>query len=419
MYPEESNVVSYGPAFPRQFKSARGSVLEANSGETFLDFLSGCGSMNYGHNHPVLRDALLRYIEESGVVMSMDLATDAKERFIHAFVTHILCPRSLDYKLQFTGPTGANAVEAAIKLARKVTGRTNVIAFTNGFHGCSLGALSLTGNKTQRQASQALLNQVTRAPYDGYFGPHVDTAEQLQTLLKDPSSGVDAPAAFVVEVIQGEGGLNAATSLWLSRIATLAKSCGALLIVDDIQAGCGRSGTFFSFERAGIEPDLVVMAKGISGFGLPMSMVLLKGSLDAWGAGEHNGTFRGNNYAFVTAEKALTTFWQDDAFATALDRKVSHLTQRLKTIAARHGFATKGRGFMQGIDLLDGTLASDVSKQCFQNGLIIETCGPNDEVLKLLPPLTIDLADLGTGLAIIDDALSAAALADHRHSVAV
>ncbi|WP_300074876.1 diaminobutyrate--2-oxoglutarate transaminase [uncultured Ruegeria sp.] len=419
MYAQESQVFSYCRVFPEQFAKAQGCYLITSKEKKYIDFLSGCGSMNYGHNHPILVEALAGYIRDSGIVMSMDMATESKEKFIDRFDTRILKPRNLSFKLQFTGPTGANAVEAAIKIARKATQRTNIVAFTNGFHGCSLGALSLTGNRTQRSCSQTLLNQVTRAAYDGYFGSEVDTAEQLSKLLDDSSSGVDSPAAFVVELIQGEGGLNAASQSWLQKIKRTAERCGAKLIIDDVQAGCGRSGTFFSFEDMGIVPDMVVMAKGISGFGLPMSLLLLNEDLDVWEPGEHNGTFRGNNYAFVTAEKALTTFWTDNRFADELEHKISYLSNRLAEISARYGLKAKGRGFMQGIDFVDGNLAAQVRAHCFDSQMIIETCGPKGEVLKLLPPLTIEPHELDEGLSIIEHAISRTEMGEARLPVTV
>ena len=238
--------------------------------------------------------------------MSMDIHTESKERFMAAFHKHVLKRRDMDYKFQFTGPTGAIAVEAAIKIARKVTKRTNVIAFTNGFHGCSLGALALTGSSYHRSVSVPLLTNVIRMPYDRYFGDMLNTAEMMEKMLSDPSSGVDSPAAIILETIQGEGGLNVASAAWTQQIQLIARTHGALVIVDDVQAGCGRTGDFFSFESLGILPDIVCLAKSLSGYGLPMAMLLLKEEHDVWQPGEHNGTFRGPNYSFlITHESKL------------------------------------------------------------------------------------------------------------------
>ena len=401
----ESAVRSYCRTFSAEFASASGSWLRAANGDRYLDFLSGCGSLNYGHNPPALRERLLEYIGGDGIAMSLDLSTVAKTRFLDALERHVLAPRGLEYRVQFPGPTGANAIEAAVKLARKVTGRHNVVAFTNAFHGCSLGALSLTGSDHHRSASAALLTNVTRMPYDGYVG---DAEAYLERMLEDPSSGCDAPAALVLETVQGEGGVNVASAAWAQALERLARRHGALLIVDDIQAGCGRTGTFFSFESLGIRPDLVTMAKSISGFGLPLSIVLLDPALDAWAPGEHNGTFRGNNHAFVTAAAAIERFWHDAAFERSVQEKGTRLRDALLGWEGRHGLTVKGRGLMLGLDLGDGAVAADVQRRTYADGLIVETCGPHDEVVKLLPPLTVSEAELEQGLEILERALERA-----------
>lgn len=403
----ESQVRSYCRAFPVVFTAARGATLSGADGHSYTDFLAGCSSLNYGHNDPDMKAALVDYITADGVAHGLDMFTDAKAQFLAAFEKLILQPRGLDYRLQFTGPTGANAVEAAIKLARKVTGRHKIVAFTNGFHGVTMGALAATGNQGHRNGASAPLNGVDRAAYDGYFGDGVDTADQLDTLLSDGSSGYDAPAAFIVEPVQGEGGLNAASAEWMRKIEKIARKHGALLIVDDIQAGCGRTGTFFSWEEFGISPDIVTMAKSLSGMGLPFAMTLLKPEHDIWGPAEHNGTFRGNNHAFVTARVALEKFWADKAFETEVKRKGDHLKSRLEAIAERHGLTLRGRGMMRGINTGNGETASAICKRCFDDGLIIETSGADDEIVKVLAPLTIDMDQFNAGLDIMEDAFEA------------
>jgi diaminobutyrate-2-oxoglutarate transaminase len=405
MYHFESSVATYCRAFPANFTHARGSTLIDGEGREYLDFLSGCGSLNYGHNEPRLQDRLVDYIRGDGIAMSLDLHTDAKERFCTTFRKHILLPRDMDYKFMFTGPTGTNAVEAAIKIARKTTGRRNVISFTNAFHGCSLGALALTGSSSHRGNTNPIGEGVTRLPYDGYLGEGVDTADYLDKLLSDPSSGVDAPAAIILEAIQGEGGLNTASGPWLRKIQSIAHAHGALLIVDDIQAGCGRSGTFFSFETMSVQPDIILLAKALSGFGLPMSMLLLTPSVDTLSPGEHNGTFRGNCHGFVTATAALEHFWSDSHFAEDLSDKIIQLTANLDRIALRNGLQRKGRGMMQGLRFDDPKDALATRAQCYAQGLIVECCGPRDEVLKLLPPLTATRAQLTLACDIIETAV--------------
>ena len=405
----ESSVRSYCRAFPISFSKAKGATLYDEEGTAYIDFLAGCSSLNYGHNHDELQQALIDYIASDGLAHGLDMHSEAKAAFLDAFERIVLKPRELDYRLMFPGPTGANAVEAALKIARKVTGRTDVIAFTNGFHGMTLGALAATGNRGKRNGAGLPLSGVSHEPYDGYFGADIDTAEQLDKRLSDPSSGLDAPAAFIVETVQGEGGLNVASDKWLRKIAAIAKRHGALLIIDDIQAGCGRTGSFFSFERAGIKPDIVTLAKSLSGMGLPFALTLIRPEIDQWKPGEHNGTFRGNNHAFVTAAKALELFWETGEFENDVDKKASILKRRLSEIAANHRIAkrVKGRGMMQGIEMSSGDIAGDVCARAFRNGLIIETSGAHDEVVKVLCPLTISEDELNEGLDVLSSAIAA------------
>lgn len=407
----ESEVRSYSRSFPTVFGRAQGSWMHDNKGRKYLDFLAGCSTLNYGHNHPVLKAALLEYIEADGVTHSLDMHSDAKAAFLEAFENRILGPRGLFYRLQFPGPTGANAVEAALKVARKVTGRTNVIAFTNGFHGVTLGALAATGNSHHRVGAGVPLANVTRAAFDGYYGRDVDTAKQLDKMLSDPSSGIDAPAAIIVETVQGEGGLNVASAKWLKAIEAIARKHGALFIIDDIQAGCGRTGTFFSFDGMGLSPDIITMAKSLSGMGLPLAITMIKPKYDVMSPGEHNGTFRGNNHAFVTATAALETFWADNAFEHAVKRKGQLAARRLEDFARSFPGkirGVKGRGMMLGLDVGDGETASRIVNKAFELGLVIETSGAHGQIVKLLCPLTITEDELEGGLDLLKQATTAA-----------
>ena len=401
----ESNVRSYCRGFDTVFATASGSEMTDAKGKTYIDFLAGCSSLNYGHNDPDMKAALIEHISGDGIAHGLDLYTGTKAGFLDAFDRHILTPRGMDHKVMFTGPTGANAVEAAMKLARKVTGRTNIIAFTNGFHGVTMGALAATGNGYHRGGAGAELPGITRVPFDGFLGDDADSAAYLEAMLKDGSSGIDAPAAILLETVQGEGGLNAASAHWVRRVAEIAREHGALLIVDDIQAGCGRTGTFFSFEEMGIDPDIVTMAKSVSGFGLPMALVLVKPEHDIFGPAEHNGTFRGNTHAFVTARVAIEKFWADKKFQDGLADKAKTLTDGLQAIADLvPGSRLKGRGLMQGVDVGSGELASAICARAFEKGLIIETSGSDDEVVKVLAPLTTPDAIFTKGLNILLDA---------------
>ncbi|MFD0988040.1 diaminobutyrate--2-oxoglutarate transaminase [Methyloligella solikamskensis] len=401
----ESIVRSYSRAIPREFDKAQDVWMYDEQGGRYLDFLAGCSSLNYGHNHPVMKKALLEYIERDGVAHAMDLHTKAKNEFLEAYEEIILKPRNMDHRVMFTGPTGTNAVEAAIKLARKVTERSQIIAFTNGFHGMTLGALAATGNVKKRAGAGVSLGDVSHEPYDGYFGPDVDTAEQLDHRLSDPSSGLDKPAAIILETVQGEGGLNACSDEWLRKIADIAKKHGALLIVDDIQAGCGRMGSYFSFEESGINPDIITQAKSLSGYGLPFAVALIKPELDIWSPAEHNGTFRGNNHAFVTATAAFKEFWTNDKLVNDVKRRDKIMKDRLEAIAQKHGLETRGRGMMRGVAMENGELAGAVTQKCFERGLIIETSGADSEVVKILVALVIDDENLKTGLDIIEESV--------------
>lgn len=400
----ESEVCVYARSFPVLFDRAEGSYLYDNAGNRYLDFLAGAGSLNYGHNNPLLKRALLDYIERDGITHSLDLHTAAKANFLTALTELILQPRELDCVVQFTGPTGTNAVEAALKLARNVTGRTNVIAFTNGFHGVTLGAVAATGNAHHRGGAGVALSGVTRTPFCGYMGSDFDTLKLLDRQLSDRSSGIDKPAAVIVETVQGEGGLNVASMKWLQGLERLCRRHDMLLIVDDIQAGCGRTGSFFSFEPAGIKPDIVTLSKSLSGYGLPCAVVLLRPQYDQWKPGEHNGTFRGNNHAFVTATAALQEYWRDNDFANEVRSKAQHLTTRLRAIAEAGGvaqFKLKGRGLMQGLQCRDGKQAAQITAKAFERGLVIETSGSDSQVVKFLCPLTIEQRDLDTGIDIV------------------
>jgi len=405
----ESEVRVYCRGFPAVFARAHGAELFDEEERRYLDLLVGAGVLNYGHNPPEIVAAVSRYLADGGIVHALDLHTVAKRRFLDAFECHILAPRGLDYKIQFTGPTGANAIEAALKIARRVTGRSSVIAFTNGYHGVSLGALATTGNSAKRRAAGIALAGVDRMPFDGYLGSDVDTAAYLARMLADPGSGIDPPAAILLEVVQAEGGINLASDPWLRAIAEIARAHDALLIVDDIQAGCGRTGSFFSFERAGIRPDIVCLSKAIGGMGLPMSLVLMAPEHDCWRPGEHNGTFRGHNLAFVAATAAIESYWRDDRLERRIAASAAHLEERLRALPGHgrpDGFTLRGRGMIRGLAWRDTRIAGQVSAAAYARGLIVETCGPRDEVLKLLPPLTITASEIDEAADLLGEAIA-------------
>jgi len=399
----ESEVRSYCRSFPTVFTKAKNDILVDRAGDQYIDFFAGAGTLNYGHNSPEIIAELVNYMNENGVIHGLDMMTDAKEKFLRSFASHILEPRGLNYKIQFPGPTGTNAVETALKLARKVTGRKNVISFTNAFHGMTQASLAVTGNKFKRAGAGMELSGSYFMPYDGYHGDNIDTVQMIAKYLEDNGSGYDLPAAVIVETVQGEGGVNLASKKWLKSLEELCHKYKILLIVDDIQMGCGRTGTFFSFEEMGITPDIVCLSKSLSGIGLPMSLTLFKPEHDIWAPGEHNGTFRGHNLAFVAATKTLES-WSDQKFISGLDEKSEIIRSWCAYIEKNHPgkLRTRGRGLICGLEFMNQEAAGKLSKFAFDNKLIIETSGINDQVLKIIPALTITNDNLSKGLKIIE-----------------
>ncbi|MGZ8180004.1 diaminobutyrate--2-oxoglutarate transaminase [Williamsia sp. SKLECPSW1] len=401
----ESEVRSYSRGWPALFDTASGSWLTDRDGTRYLDFFAGAGALNYGHNHPVLKEALLEYISRDGITHGLDMMTVAKGEFLQSFTEKILTPRGLDYKVMFPGPTGTNTVEAALKLARKVTGREAIINFTNAFHGMTLGALSVTGNSMKRAGAGVPLVHTTPMPYDDYFSGVVEDFSWFERVLSDSGSGFNKPAAVIVETVQGEGGVNVARPEWLRGLADLCTRHDMLLIVDDVQMGVGRTGPFFSFEMAGITPDIVTLSKSIGGYGLPMALTLFKREHDVWGPAEHNGTFRGNNPSFVTAKAAVDHFWSDDTLEKDVLRKGQKIHDVFARLSDEHeGVSTRGRGMAQGLVFETPEHASKVCQLAFDRHLLAETSGPQDQVVKLLPPLTMTDDELDQGLTILAEA---------------
>ncbi|WP_444677714.1 diaminobutyrate--2-oxoglutarate transaminase [Halomonas sp. E19] len=407
----ESNVRTYSRSFPVVFTQARNARLTDEEGREYIDFLAGAGTLNYGHNNPHLKQALLDYLDSDGIVHGLDFWTAAKRDYFEALEELILKPRGLDYKIHLPGPTGTNAVEAAIRLARVAKGRHNIVTFTNGFHGVTMGSLATTGNRKFREATGGIpLQGAAFMPYDGYLGENTDTLDYFEKLLADKSGGLDVPAAVIVETVQGEGGINVAGLDWLKRLEQICRDNDILLIVDDIQAGCGRTGKFFSFEHAGITPDIVTNSKSLSAYGLPFAHVLMRPELDQWKPGQYNGTFRGFNLALTTAAAALRKYWQDDTFERDVQRKgrvVEDRFQKIATWISEQGVpaSERGRGLMRGIDVGTGELADKITSKAFEKGLIIETSGQDGEVVKCLCPLTIPDEDLLKGLDILEESV--------------
>ena len=404
----ESEVRGYIRSFPTIFTKAKGSILTDEQGVEYIDFFAGAGTLNYGHNNEHISKALIEYLQADGIVHGLDMATTAKKEFLQTFENLILKPRNLEYKIQFTGPTGTNAVETALKLARLVKRRSNVVAFTNGYHGLSQGSLAVTGNNEYRDESYISRTNATFMPFDGYFGD-MNTLVYFRKFLEDGSSGVDLPAAVILETIQGEGGINVASAAWLQELESICRDFDILLIIDDIQVGNGRSGEFFSFEFAGITPDMVTLSKSIGG-GLPMALLLFKPQLDQWKPGEHTGTFRGNNLAFVASKVSLDHYWENDNMSKAVKYKEKILRETLERIAEKYKddyeIKVRGRGLAYGFEVVnDSSMASDISGLAFEEKLIVETCGSEGQVVKFLPPLLIDEELLHEGLKRFEKAV--------------
>jgi diaminobutyrate-2-oxoglutarate transaminase len=404
----KSGVRVYSRHFPAVFNRARGSFLWDENGRRFIDFFAGAGALNYGHNPPEMKSRLIDYLRDDGITHGLDMATTAKARLLREFQSVILKPRGLDYKIVFPGPTGANAVECAMKIARKATGRSAVISFTNAFHGMTLGSLALTGNADKRAAAGTLLTAVDRMPFDGYLGPNIDTLDYFERALEDPGSGIDPPAAVIVETVQAEGGINIASDAWLRRLQSLCRHHGALLIVDD----------FFSFEPAGIVPDIICLSKSLSGYGLPLALTLVAPRFDCLKPGEHNGTFRGNNLSFVTAVETFH-FWRSDEFSQSITAKGCMVREALEGVIAQYpelDAEVRGRGLIQGLVVRPADLAQHIAQAAFARGLIVETVGAQGEVVKIMPPLVIENDELRHGLEILAEAVCAAMQQFHSRS---
>lgn len=406
----ESNVRSYCRSFPDIFHRAKGSMIYSDSGKEYIDFFAGAGALNYGHNHDYIKQKVMSYLDADGIAHGLDMYTSAKEKFLAKFDEVVLSSKKLDYRIQFCGSTGTNAVEAALKLARKVKQRSGIFSFMGAYHGMTLGSLSISGNTGIRAGAIGTSSNVTFMPYPYGFMETFDTIKYIESVLNDVNSGVEKPAAIIFETVQAEGGVVVAPIEWMQKLRNLCDKHDILLICDDIQVGCGRTGSFFSFERADIVPDIVVLSKSISGYGFPMSLLLIKPDLDIWEPGEHNGTFRGNQLAFVGATAALeyreSCDFEQDVKAKELFIK-NFLTQEIASIS--ENILIRGIGMIWGIDVKDcggSSLAKTITSRCFELGLIVERAGRNDTVIKLLPPLIIDMPTLQKGCLIIKQALN-------------
>ncbi len=403
----ESEVRSYCRNFPAVFTKAKGSIITAEDGKEYIDFFCGAGALNYGHNHSYIKERIIDYLEGDGIIHSLDMFTSAKRDFIEFFEKNILEPRGFDYKIQFPGPTGTNAVEAALKLARKVKNRNNIFAFMGAFHGMTLGSLSMTTDRDSREGAGVALTDVTHIPTP-YMFPELDVLKYMQTLIDDDHSGVSKPAAVFIEPVQADGGIHVFSVEFLKGLRDFCTRNDILLVCDDIQVGSARTGTYFSFERAGITPDIVTLSKSIGGYGMPFALVLFKPELDIWKPGEHNGTFRGSQLSIVAAKAGLEIMLKENV-EKEVQRKGEIIKEYLgKVKEINENFDVRGIGFMWGVDcnkVKPDAVSRAIVRECFDNGLIVERAGRNNDVVKLMPCLLADDETLKKGLAIFVNAV--------------
>lgn len=403
----ESNIRSYCRKWPVEFVSAKGSIYKDTEGNEYIDFFDGAGALNYGHNPDYIKEKLIKYLESDGIIHALDMYTVPKENFINYFEEKILKPRKLDYKIAFPGPTGTNSIELALKLARKVKQRPYIWAFTGAFHGMTLGALALTTESAARKAAGVPLNYTVHIPAPYSMGGNFDSIAYMEQLLSDDHSGYEKPAAIIIETVQQEGGIHVFSKEFLKDLRALCDKYDILLICDEVPIGCSRSGTFFSFERADIVPDIVCMSKSIGGYGIPFAVTLFKKELDVFKPGEHNGTFRGCQLSMVAGLAALEmTVEQDIPAQVRRKEKIvkEYLDKEIKPLL-KGKMEIRGIGLSWGIEFNDGKLARAVLDKCFEKKLIIELAGSYDSVLKIMPSLVIEDELLLKGLNIVKESI--------------
>ncbi|MBT2341999.1 MULTISPECIES: diaminobutyrate--2-oxoglutarate transaminase [Pseudomonas] len=432
----ESNVRSYPRKLPLAIAKARGVWVTDVEGRTYLDCLAGAGTLALGHNHEDIIASIDHFMASGMPMHTLDLTTAQKDAFSEKLLS-LLPGQGRDYCLQFCGPSGADAVEAALKLAKTFTGRSNIISFSGGYHGMTHGALAVTGNTGPKDAVASLMPGVQFMPYPheyrcplgigGEAGVEA-LSHYFTQFIEDVESGVSLPAAVILEAVQGEGGVNCAPTCWLRRIREVTQRHGILLIVDEVQAGFGRTGKMFAFEHAGIEPDVIVMSKAVGG-GLPLAVLGFKREFDAWQPGAHTGTFRGNQMAMATGLATLNALQQQNLPAQA-ERRGNWLKTRLVELQQRFPALgqVRGRGLMLGIEIVDERQAPDrlnshpgdpslavaIQKQCFDHGLLLERGGRQGNVIRLLPPLIIDDQQCALVLERFEMALQAALLQERN-----
>lgn len=409
----ESNVRYYCRRWPAVFATAHGSTIRDEDGVEYLDFFAGAGVLSYGHNNPVLVDVAIEHLRAGRLLHSLDTFTVEKRRFLEAMQRHVLAPRQLDMVIQMVGPTGATAVEAALQLAQRITGNRAVVGFEGSYHGMTYRAASISASMAGRQTS-AHLKEFVALPYVEHVSEH--DIELLEQTLRATVDG-ERVGAVIIEPTQGEGGARPFDPAYLRAIRECCSELGIVVIADEVQAGVGRTGSFFSFEGSALDPDVVCVSKAISGLGLPMALNLVRRGLDTWNPGEFSGTFRGNNLAFATSAAMLEHYWSDADLEKGTEQRGRSVRAALQEMSDRHGagrYPVRGNGLLCGLDVGDTKLAADIAQAAFDRRLIVETCGAGDTTVKLLPPIVIDEEQLADGLARLGDAVAYAHAHDAR-----
>ncbi|MER6254346.1 diaminobutyrate--2-oxoglutarate transaminase family protein [Streptomyces sp. NPDC001584] len=417
----ESAARTYARSLPIVPVRARGLTIEGADGRRYLDCLSGAGSLALGHNHPVVLEAIRGVLDSGAPLHVLDLATPVKDAFTTELFANLPPALAADARIQFCGPAGTDAVEAALKLVRTATGRPGLLAFTGAYHGMTAGALDASGGAPGVRVTRLPYPQDLRCPF-GVGGPEGAelSARWTENLLDDPKGGVPAPAGMIVEPVQGEGGVIPAPDAWLRRMREITAARGIPLIADEVQTGVGRTGAFWGVDHAGVVPDVMVLSKAIGG-SLPLAVIVYRAGLDVWAPGAHAGTFRGNQLA-MAAGAATLAFVRENRLA----ERAAALGERMLT--ALHGLAcahpcigeVRGRGLMIGVELVDPytgaaapSLAAAVRQECLDRGLIVELGGRHGAVVRLLPPLTLTDEQAAAVLDRLADAIPAAARRTH------
>ena len=415
----ESNARTYPRHLPIAIAEASGSFVTDVDGNVFIDFLAGAGVLSLGHNHP---DLVRAVTDQLGLLThGLDFPTPIKDAFVEAQLS-MLSPGLRDrMKVHFCGPTGANAVDAAVKLCKTATGRGDLVSFQGGFHGSSHAAMALTGLLEQKRPVPNGMPGVHFFPYSYCSRCPMDLTPDscdtncvgyIERSLRDSNAGVPLPGAVILELVQGEGGVVPARADFVRRLRALTRELDIPLIVDEVQTGCGRTGTWFAFEQYDIEPDVIVASKALSGIGTPVAMILYDERLDVWAPGAHTGTFRGNQLAFAAGTAAVHVIRRDDVLGN-VGRRGEQVADRLTELAVNPWVReVRGVGLMWGVELADplsgrtaGALARRVQARALRAGLIIEVGGRDDCVLRMLPPLNVTAEVVDIACRILIDAI--------------